>query len=357
MDGVDGGWAVIDPTIGSSSFDVAIDEDTLGDSERKHTTEQVAFLAFGPPVTGPPTIDAFDASATQLVLNGRTTLSWDVSNAWSVEINPGVAQGLAPSGALEVQPSASTVYTLRATGPLGTAEETVSVTVTGAPSVPLEHGQLLATDLWSPVSLGAGFTQPVVVGTPVNDDQQSPCVVRVRNVTSTGFEVRVERLDGLMGPFSADVEWMAIEEGDYDAATYGVAFEAVRYTSSTVDLAHNGWNGEAKSYAESYTDPVVLGQVMSGNGIEPALRRLGHRPQPNRRRGAVDQRNERQQRRLPDHLRDGQPPPGRLRHRHRRRPARRQRALPHPRKRRLRRLRVNSGASVRGVSECRASSS
>ncbi|MEM9260815.1 MAG: T9SS type A sorting domain-containing protein, partial [Bacteroidota bacterium] len=61
MDGGDGGWAIFkaDP-IGSGGFRLAIEEDQLRDSERKHTTEQVAFLVFGyqnssTPVTPNPT--------------------------------------------------------------------------------------------------------------------------------------------------------------------------------------------------------------------------------------------------------------------------------------------------------------
>jgi hypothetical protein len=53
MDGGDGGWAVLrgdnplDPSGGT--IDLAIDEDQIGDSERYHTTEQVAYLVIDPP--------------------------------------------------------------------------------------------------------------------------------------------------------------------------------------------------------------------------------------------------------------------------------------------------------------------
>ncbi|MEM0925778.1 MAG: hypothetical protein AAGJ83_07055, partial [Planctomycetota bacterium] len=51
MDGGDGGWAALmgtDPLSDESrSIDLAIDEDQQKDSERKHTTEQVAFFAIG----------------------------------------------------------------------------------------------------------------------------------------------------------------------------------------------------------------------------------------------------------------------------------------------------------------------
>ncbi|MGK7945329.1 MAG: hypothetical protein AB4058_12750, partial [Microcystaceae cyanobacterium] len=48
MDGQDGGWAILagDNPINSNRLKLQIDEDQIGDSERKHTTEQVSYLLF-----------------------------------------------------------------------------------------------------------------------------------------------------------------------------------------------------------------------------------------------------------------------------------------------------------------------
>ena len=49
MDGGDGGWAVLYGTSPiSTNINLAIDEDTVGDSERNHTTEQVAYWVMEP---------------------------------------------------------------------------------------------------------------------------------------------------------------------------------------------------------------------------------------------------------------------------------------------------------------------
>jgi hypothetical protein len=48
MDGSDGGWPVLygsDP-VNSSQLKLAFDEDQIADSERAHTTEQVAYVVF-----------------------------------------------------------------------------------------------------------------------------------------------------------------------------------------------------------------------------------------------------------------------------------------------------------------------
>lgn len=49
MDGGDGGWPVLygPVPVGSSELELAFDEDQLSNSERRHTTEQVAYIVFG----------------------------------------------------------------------------------------------------------------------------------------------------------------------------------------------------------------------------------------------------------------------------------------------------------------------
>ena len=48
MDGPDGAVAVLsgDPALTTTSIGLHASEDTLGDSERKHTTEQVGYIVF-----------------------------------------------------------------------------------------------------------------------------------------------------------------------------------------------------------------------------------------------------------------------------------------------------------------------
>lgn len=61
---------------------------------------------------------------------------------------------------------------------------------------------------------------------------------------------------------------LVVEEGVYSVADHGVKMEAVKYVSTVTDNK-SSWVGEGRSYANSYADPVVLGQVMSYN--DPAF--------------------------------------------------------------------------------------
>ena len=66
MDGGDGGWAVLfgASPLASNQIDVAIDEDTIADGERAHTTEQVAYWTLEPVTVTDLAVTIDDGSAT-----------------------------------------------------------------------------------------------------------------------------------------------------------------------------------------------------------------------------------------------------------------------------------------------------
>ncbi|MDX2152193.1 MAG: OmpA family protein [Bryobacteraceae bacterium] len=77
----------------------------------------------------------FAAEPSTIERGQSSTLRWNVENATSVTIEPGI--GTVPAtGSRQVFPTNSTTYTLRATGPGGGASATASVTVTAPPPPP-----------------------------------------------------------------------------------------------------------------------------------------------------------------------------------------------------------------------------
>jgi len=96
------------------------------------------------PETAPPTINSFAASPTNINRGERTTLSWDVSDADTITIQPKIGTAGA-SGSLQLSPDASVTYTLTATNQSGSVTGSVTVTVTtpvaGKPD-------LVITDIW-----------------------------------------------------------------------------------------------------------------------------------------------------------------------------------------------------------------
>ncbi|OVE77886.1 hypothetical protein BVX99_01360, partial [bacterium F16] len=134
-----------------------------------------------------------------------------------------------------------------------------------ASSVGLAHGVASNVgDTWQTITLPRTYTSMVVVATPLYTNASSPTVVRIRNATGNSFEVKLQNPGGAAIVTPASVHYIAIEEGTYTVAQHGVNMEAVKVTSTITD-AKNGWNGEAQTYSNSYTSPVIIGQVMTAN--------------------------------------------------------------------------------------------
>lgn len=121
---------------------------------------------------------------------------------------------------------------------------------------------------WTTISLSRPFANPVIVATPVlNSIVDVPVVTRLRNVTSSSFEVRIQGAGG-EDPVGVPVHWVAVEEGTYTAEEDGVRMEARTFISEKTAGKYNNWELEAHTYNQSYTDPVVIGQVMSYNDAD-----------------------------------------------------------------------------------------
>ena len=121
------------------------------------------------------------------------------------------------------------------------------------------------TDVWTTVQLPQEYDSMVVVATPVYSGTSTPAVPRIRNASGSTFEIRMQSADGLNSSLTGiSVSFIVVEEGTYDEQTHGISLEAVKYNSSITDST-SSWIGEQRQYSQSYTSPVVLGQVMSFN--------------------------------------------------------------------------------------------
>ncbi len=118
---------------------------------------------------------------------------------------------------------------------------------------------------WTQVDLGYAYINPVLIATPyITDSSAPPVSVRVRNAAGSSVELRLNRLDGASDPVTMDVSLVAVEQGTYTVANNGVKMEAVKFTS-TVTAKKGSWIAEARTYQNTYTNPIVIGQVMSAN--------------------------------------------------------------------------------------------
>ena len=121
-------------------------------------------------------------------------------------------------------------------------------------------------DSWTEVTLSQNYDSMVVVTTANYDSGDDPAIVRIRNASGNSFKIRVDPAEnGTMN--GIDIHYIVMEEGVYNIVDHGTKMEARKITSTVTD-SEAKWTGQDLVYANSYTSPVVLGQVMTFAGSE-----------------------------------------------------------------------------------------
>ncbi len=148
----------------------------------------------------------------------------------------------------------------------GVIENTTTTTV------PAETGTLSVSHRWQTVNLDRNYQNPVVIAGPASINGGSPTLTRVRNVTSSSFEIQIDEWEYLDGRHSSErVDYMVIEAGQHTLSdgTVIMAGNATRnHQWATVNFA-NAFSGGAA--------PVVLTQAVTVNdpvAIVPRVRNV-----------------------------------------------------------------------------------
>ncbi len=115
---------------------------------------------------------------------------------------------------------------------------------------------------WTTVGLQNSYQRMVAVCTIKMQNNTLPEVVRLQNATGNSFQIRLQNPSGaaLVGE---QVMCLVAEAGTWRLPD-GRSFEAQQVVSIKEDRPYS-WNGDQVSYNNSYTNPVVLGQVMTYN--------------------------------------------------------------------------------------------
>ena len=109
----------------------------------------VGCVSTSPPEEGTPTavhpvINSFTVSPTTISSGQMATLTWDVSNATAVTIQPAVGS-VDPSGTKQVSPTSTATYNLTATNEGESTDRSITVTVASAVT---GKPDLVITDFW-----------------------------------------------------------------------------------------------------------------------------------------------------------------------------------------------------------------
>ncbi len=127
----------------------------------------------------------------------------------------------------------------------------------------LEVGSVNVNHIWKKVTLRHQFQDPVVIVSPPTLKGRQPCVVRLRNVTSDSFELRIQEWDYLDQVHAVEsVSYVVVEAGAH-LLPDGTIWEAGRYGLSGT----NQWR--QVRFSSSFTGtPRVFQAVQTFNGVQ-----------------------------------------------------------------------------------------
>lgn len=188
------------------------------------------------PTPGPPVVNVFTVQPATVVAGESATLTWQVSGATQVGIEPGIGE-VASSGDIFILPSETTTYTLTASNQAGSTTASATVTV----SAPRGEPDLIITDIWLNGSVvnykirnqGSADASPSWTAFYVNNIEEATGFVdrlkagEERTEKFANYEWRLPVAFGIEGPSAgtainvfnikacADIKG-AVEEGDED---------------------------------------------------------------------------------------------------------------------------------------------
>jgi len=131
----------------------------------------------------------------------------------------------------------------------------------------LEAGEVSVSDAWVRVAFASRYTNPIVVAGPPKFNSSAPCVVRIRNVNATGFEVRLAEWTYQDGSHPAEtIGYLVLEKGRAQLAD-GSWIEAGSFTGTT--------KTSAVAFGAALSKiPVVLTSIVSVNEAETVAGRI-----------------------------------------------------------------------------------
>ena len=203
----------------------------------------------------------FDGSASTDPEESALTYSWNFGDGAN-------GQGITASH-IYTSPGTFTA-TLTVTDDMGaTASTTTTITAEQETSMfQIELGEIEIDHNWIRIEFSEPFINPVVVAGPPSRTDRDPCVVRLKNITSTGFDIRIQEWDYLDGSHNKEiVAYLVMEQGNYTLDD-GTMVEAGQFDSNDNEFNTVQFN------TTFTTEPVVMTSIRTFNEEEAVTDRL-----------------------------------------------------------------------------------
>ena len=167
--------------------------------------------------------------------------------------------------------AASYSATLKVTDNQGaTASTSTTITAqaeTSTADLNIETGEITVSSTWVRVPLTSTFTSPIVIAGPPGFNNAEPCVIRLRNVTPTGFEIKLAEWNYQDGTHPAEtVSYLVMEKGR-TILPNGAIVEAGTFTGATTN--------QTVKFSKAFSKiPVIMTTVASNNETDTISGRL-----------------------------------------------------------------------------------
>ena len=126
------------------------------------------------------------------------------------------------------------------------------------------------------VDLYNTYSSPVVACTyNLPSSASQPATVRMRNVSSTSFDIRIQEFENSSAVTASDVHCMIVDEGVHTLAD-GREIEAHTVLSDRTSGSAVGWGNTTTervdaTFGHAYSNLVLLGQVMTFNDVNASV--------------------------------------------------------------------------------------
>ncbi len=156
----------------------------------------------------------------------------------------------------------------------GTSFSTAGVSVSieyVEPVFSLETGKVIVDGNWTSVQFTKSFTRPVVVAKPASSEDASPCVIRICNVSSSGFDIRVQQYEyDFVEHGFEEVGFIVMEQGGF-LLDNGMRLEAGQFAA---DLTASAM---PVIFAETFgIVPVVVASIVTDNETDAVVGRISN---------------------------------------------------------------------------------
>ena len=133
----------------------------------------------------------------------------------------------------------------------------------------METGEVTIDEQWYFVAFDKTYANPIVIAKPISLNGSEPAVIRINNVSSNGFEIRIQEWDYLDGNSAYETVGYLVMEAGHHVLPTGIHVEAGTFEANS--------SGTTAYFSEAFNQlPVVVSGVTTENETDAVVGRISN---------------------------------------------------------------------------------